>query len=271
MPMSLQPKASQRMTWCLRIPAAILLATLVLFSHASARQSPPAQSERIVLITADSLRLMGSIFIPTVLPKAKPGLVVLLQSETGATSDWKPIVEVLYQYGFAVLTMEMRGCGQPIFDMRVHQNRPPNTTMLGDRERYPIDVAQMVSKALQDYAQAIDTTKLALIGSSFGGNVGLVYASTEPRVLFTALISPGLEIRGVQVTPFVMKFGNRPLLLAAGSKDSYSVESCYLLADVVPRPLDIRVYDSFFSGNQLLKDKPDLVKAILDGLNKYLK
>ena len=247
------------------------LSALALPVNLAARRSPPIAPEQIMVVTTDSLRLIGYVALPKIPTDVKPPLIVLLHSETGTIDDWLGFTQFLCEYGFAVMAMDIRGCGAPVFDYRIHQNRPPGTTKEGDTDRYQSDVAQMVEKVIKNYEESVDTSRLAIIGSSLGANIGVIYASTDPRVKFTVLISPGLEIRRQRIAPVIKEFGDRPLMLATADKDIYCFESCTMLADVTPRPLDIHVYEAYFNGNMLLDNQPQLMKDIVENLKKYLK
>lgn len=247
-----------------------ILSALALPVNLLARNAPPITPERIVYVTSDSLRLVGYVALPTVTTEGKPPLIVLLHSETGTIDDWQDFAQLLCESGFAVMAMDVRGCGEPIFDYRIHQDRPPGTTREGDNDHYQSDVTMMVEKVIKNYEKSVDTTRLAIIGSSLGANIGMMYAATDPRVKFTVLISPGLEIRKQRIAPVIKEFGDRPLMLATADKDVYSFESCTMLSDVTPRPLDIHVYESYFGGNKLLSSQQQLVKDIIENLKKYL-
>ena len=109
-----------------------------------------------------------------------------------------------------------------------------------------------------------------MIGASVGGNAGLIYAQNEPRVLYVALISPGLEYSGLRIVPILREYGDRPVFMAYADKDVYSRESVSMISDLVPRVLDIKEFDSMFHGNRLVNSSIPLRVKLQEDLSKYL-
>jgi alpha-beta hydrolase superfamily lysophospholipase len=222
-------------------------------------------------MTPDSLELVGNLYWPKSTKLTKLPLVVLLHQTAETHGAWKHLVDVLCASDFAVFAMDLRGYGYSIYDFRTGQNRPPNTFYVGEQARYPADIRQLVKKLFIERGKKLDSTRIAVVGAELGGNAGLLYAVDEPRVRFTALISPGLEYNGLQIGKAIIDYGERPLFMAAAKQDIYSMESLDLLSDVIPRVLDAAVFDTYRYGNALVDTEPQLVRMLTDRLRKYLK
>jgi alpha-beta hydrolase superfamily lysophospholipase len=238
---------------------------------AMARQWAWPDSAEVTVMTPDSLELVGNLYWPKITKLTKLPLVVLLH-QTGETHGaWKNFGDVLCANDYAVFAMDLRGYGYSIYDFRTGTNRPPNTFYIGEQTRYPEDIRLLVKKLFAEHGKMLDSTKIAVIGAELGGNAGLLYAVDEPRVQFMALISPGLDYKGLQIGKAIRDYGDRPLFFATAKKDIYSMESLNLLSDLVPRVLDAVVFDSFRYGNALVDTEPDLSSMLIDRLRRYLK
>ena len=248
-----------------------VLATLQLDSDVSLGvRSAPVYPVEIAIVPPDSVRLVSFIYIPAARGGVLPPLVILLHQAGMDHTAWEGFTSLLNESGFAVLALDQRGYGGSNFDYKMQLDRAQGTFVQGDVQRYPDDVRRMVAEAFRLYGAKIDTTKLAVIGASIGANIGAIYAVSEPRVLFTGLVSPGIDYRGVNITPAIRDLGKRPLLIAVADKDIYSMQSCNLLSDVTPHVLDLHVYKSYFHGNMLVDETPDLVNSLIDNLKRYL-
>jgi len=248
-----------------------IAAGLFVSDKAMARQWPRPDSAEITVMTPDSLELVGYLYRPKGANPTKLPLVVLLHQKTETHGAWKSLVNVLCGSDFAVFAVDLRGCGYSIYDFRTGRNRPPNTFYIGEQARYPADIRQLVKKLFTEHGKMLDSTKIAVIGAELGGNAGLLYAVDEPGVRFTALISPGLEYSGLKIAKAIRDYGERPLFMATAKLDIYSMESLNLLSDVVPRVLDVVVFDTYRYGNALVDTEPELVQMLIDRLRRHLK
>jgi pimeloyl-ACP methyl ester carboxylesterase len=253
---------------------ALLTAALVM-SVSGSLQAAVYKNVEPIEITDDardsSVELVGYLFIPRESQFSKPPLVILLHDNAESHIDWNDYAEYLTSKGFAALGMDLRGHGLSIYDLRKHHNRPKRTFYPGDFEKFPGDVLQLVNKTIKTQGSKFDTTRLAVIGAALGANTGLLYAVDDPRVKYTALISPGLELMGLNIADALPNYGTRPLFIAVSEKDIYSMESCNLLSDLSPRVLDMQVYDGYFHGTRLVDQNLDLQRKLVDDLNKYMR
>lgn len=248
-----------------------IASSLFVSDKATARQWPWPDSAEVTVMTPDSLELVGYLYLPKSTKLTRLPLVILLH-QTGETHGaWKDLVDVLCGSDFAVFAMDLRGYGYSIYDFRTGRNRPPNTFYIGEQARYPDDIRLLVNKLFTEHGKMLDSTRIAVVGAELGGNAGLLYAVDEPGVRFTALISPGLEYSGLQIGKAIRDYGERPLFMATAKLDIYSLESLNLLSDVVPRVLDVAVFDTYRYGNALVDTEPQLVRMLTDRLRQYLK
>ncbi|MCK4856429.1 MAG: alpha/beta fold hydrolase [candidate division Zixibacteria bacterium] len=218
-----------------------------------------------------SVELVGYLYLPDQKEYPQPPVVILLHQLGRSHAVWEDFALRQCQQGWAVFAMDLRGHGWSIYDLKRKENRPTGTFHAGDFAQYPNDIRYLVNHMLAKHATDVDTSTLAVIGASIGGNSGLLYAATEPRVKYTALISAGLDYKGLRIANAIFEFTDRPLFLATAARDINSAQSCYLLADFIPRPLDIKVYDTSYHGNELVSRSVALKKKLEDDLKRYLR
>ena len=247
---------------------AILLLSLSTLDAAEGRKIEKAE---VVIDAPDtSVELVGYLYLPDLEKYPKPPLVVLLHQKSRSHAVWDGFARAIAGRGMAALAMDMRGYGKSIYNLKLRKNRAPGVFYDGDFDAYPNDVRVLVGQTLHDWGYRLDTNNLAMIGAELGGNAGLLWAEQEPRVKYCALISPGLERKGLRIAPTIIDFGERPLYIAASEQDIYAAESCYLLSDVVDRVLDMDIFEGFLHGNALLNANADLQTRILSDLKRHL-
>ena len=61
-----------------------------------------------------------------------------------------------------------------------------------------------------------------LAGASIGANLAVLAAADDPTVRSLALLSVGLDYRGLRLEAALKKFGARPALLVASQEDPYA-------------------------------------------------
>jgi pimeloyl-ACP methyl ester carboxylesterase len=256
------------------IPLALLLLAVIsaLWSpDAQARSFPMPDSAEVTVMTPDSLELVGYLYLPNLSKTPKFPLVILLHGAAEDHSVWRDFTDLLCSYDFAVFAMDLRGYGYSIYDFRWGKNRPQGMFYVGDFLKYPNDVALLLRQLFAKQGARLDSTKFGIIGAELGANTAMLFAASEPRVKFTGLISPGLELNELRIAPAIKDFGDRPLFITTASKDIYSMQSCMMLSDVVPRVLDIKVFDTFRHGVTLVLTEPELMQILVNKLQQYLK
>lgn len=217
-----------------------------------------------------SVELVGYLYLPWLDKHPNPPLVILLHEAGTDHSVFESFAKELASDGIAALAMDLRGYGLSIFNLRTRKNRNPGVFYKGDYEAWPHDVSVLLRRTIDQWGYRLDTTRMAVVGAELGGSVGILWAEDQPQVKYTALISPGLERKTLRIAPTIRNYGDRPLYLACSDKDIYSIESCYLLSDVVDRVLDLEVYEGFMHGSALLNGNDKVKRRIIADLKRYL-
>ena len=150
---------------------------------------------RPVQVVAGADRLPGLYWEP---PKPLSRAVLLVHMLGRSKEDWIPLATRLRQAGYGVLAIDLR-----------EQGRTGAPELLADL-RAGFDFLRAEKK--------VDATRIGIVGASIGANAALNLAAQEPLVRLTALLSPGLNYRGVTTEPALRDYGARPLFLAAAEE-----------------------------------------------------
>ena len=85
-----------------------------------------------------------------------------------------------------------------------------------------------------------------------------------------ALLSPGLDYRGLRTEAAMKKYGARPALLVGSTKDPYSGRSVRQLVTIGPGAREVRLTEVLAHGTVLLARDPGLVGALVDWFKRTL-
>ena len=148
-------------------------------------QAAPAR--RVTFRAEDGAMLNGAYYEPSRRPA--PG-IVLLPMLRRTHADWDAAASQLSDAGFAVVALDYRG---------------------GDEiGAYALDVR--AAKAFLRERPEVIGNSLGIAGASIGANLAVLDAADDPGVLSIALLSPGIDYKGLRTDAAMKRFGARPAL-----------------------------------------------------------
>ena len=216
---------------------AILLALIVSLDAAPGR--------RVTFRAEDGATLSGAYYEPSRRPA--PG-IVLLHMLRRSHVDWDAAASQLSDAGFAVLALDFRG-GEAL-------------------GAYALDVR--AAKAFLRERSEVAPGGLGIAGASIGANLAVLDAAEDPGVVSIALLSPGLDYKGLRIEAAIKKLGARPALLAGSTKDPYAARTIRHLTTIGPGLREVRLTDSVAHGTVLLARDPDLITQLVDWFKRTL-
>lgn len=182
-----------------------------------------AAEEAVSLHTADHLTLKA-VHYPAPDPRASIILIHMLGRDK---SDWKNFAQTLQAQGYNALAFDLRGHGE---------SSEQGGRILNWKNFSSKDFKMMiedVDTAYQWLKQKNGGGKpVFIVGASIGANLALIYASQNPEVKGVALLSPGMDYRGIRIARYTAQYKDRPLLLVASRDDEYSLVSARYLMDL---------------------------------------
>jgi len=203
---------------------------------------------KVTIDSPDGVKLIG-----TYLPPAKsnsPALLLLHQWQSDRHS-YDEFAKRMQDKGFAVLSIDGRGFGEST------RKADGSTVAAG---RTDADVKAMLGDVdagfnfLAKLPGIVDSSKIGLVGASYGSSLAIIYAADHPEVAAVALLSPGMNYFGNMPTrPAVEKYGDRDLLMLAADGDAESAKATEGLTTGNSRHNSIVFEKSSAHGTELFK------------------
>jgi dienelactone hydrolase len=204
-----------------------------------------APARRVTFRAEDGATLTGAYYEPSRRPA--PG-IILLHMLRRSHADWDAAASQLSDAGFAVLALDYRSGDE-----------------LG---AYALDV-RAAKAFLRDRPEVV-AGSLGIAGASIGANLAVLDAADDPGVVSIALLSPGLDYKGLRTEAAMKKFGARPALLAGSTKDPYAARSIRHLTTIGPGVREVRLTDAIAHGTVLLARDSELIPALVDWFKRTL-
>lgn len=213
--------------------------------------------EDLQLQTSDGISIAATLF-PGL--KEKKSGIVLIHMLGRDRSDWNDFAIQLQEDGFHVLTI----------DLRSHGESPGDWTRFDaeDFQNMVLDV-----EAAKNYFKNQDPEMtIKLVGASIGANVVLNYAVKDTEIESIALLSPGLDYRGVKTKDAITKY-NKEIFIATSEDDKESHDSSQKLFQAIPESganKYFQVYENAGHGTNMLDKDLGLDQLLIGFLNNNL-
>jgi len=200
---------------------------------------------RVTFRAGDGVTLNGVYYEPARRPG--PG-IVLLPMPRRTHTDWDAAASQLADAGFAVLAFDFRG----------------------DEEVGPLAMDVRAAKSFLRERPEVIPEGMGMAGASLGANLAVVEAADDPAVMSLALLSPGLDYKGVRTEAAMKKYGGRSVLLIGSTKDPYSARSIKELMTIGPGTREVRLTDAIAHGTVMLSRDPSLIGVLVDWFKRTL-
>ena len=220
---------------------------------ADIKEGDAVRFETAGFLTEDGFEITGSFYRGT-------GLPVLLLHELGRDRGrWREFGEELAERNYTVLALDFRGHGQSVY----REGERVEWTAFEDWLAAVRDI-----RAAKGFLEksGVGMERYAIVGASIGANLGLRWAAGDPAVTGVALLSPGLDYRGVTVMD-ALDFYQGRLMLMASTEDVYSADTARQMYQKYQGEEEIKLYSNAGHGTDLLKGT-DGTQILLGWLEK---
>ncbi len=236
-------------------------------SFAKKKKKGPVQLD---IQTRDGFHITGQLDIPkNASVKNRVPLVVFLHSIGKDSNEWGTFPsEINSGLGVATLAIDFRGHGKSI----INKNSKKvywQYFKTAEFKKYPYDIVDVL-KDIKEHYPEIDTSKIAVAGTSLGANMGLMAGSLGINAKTIIMFSPMLDYKGYDLRLSIVKYGNHPLLFIVSKKDSYPYSSCLELIKFAQGKKLLKVYPWGGDGIKLLKFQPDCKPLIKNWIKESL-
>jgi pimeloyl-ACP methyl ester carboxylesterase len=243
----------------------IVIAVFVILSFASfyiplfgrpSRQQPPREEvtnkinmETITLTTSDNQKIVGDYY-----QGSKEKGVLLIHMMPSDRKSWEDFASNL---NYETLAIDLRGHGES-------EGGPSGFENFTDEQHQnsilDVEIGVNFLESL-----GIDKNNIVLIGASIGANLALEYQGKNPEIKKVALLSPGLNYRGVTTKNWVESLKDDQSVFYASSEDdgNNTIENKEL--DEATKNSKLILYKSSGHGTNMFgKESPDLETEILN-------
>ncbi len=217
-----------------------------------------APTQRVTLRTDDGLTLSAQWYEPSSQPAPA---VILVHMLNRSRRDWEAFAHRLAGEGIGALAIDLRGHGES------QRSVSPSATDAG--------YASMVHdvKAARRYLASradVQQSRVGIAGASLGANVAALAAAADGSLVSVALLSPSLDYRGLRIEPTMKSIGSRPVILVAGSDDSYAARSARELHKAGSGPRELLILERAGHGTNMLSNDENLARALVDWFRRTL-
>ena len=222
------------------------ICTMFLIMNVSAQDE--LSFETVTIPASDGLELVGDLYLPTEISDTGNPAVLLFHMLGSNRHAYDPILPDLVDAGYVVLNVDMRGHGDT-----------------GGNQVWNLAIAdvQVWLDWLRDQ-DAVDDSRVAIMGASIGSNVALIGCAEDPDCIGVIALSPGLDYRGVQPESAVVDgLSERAVLLIASHTDGYSAESVEQMFANAKGDVSARIYRGAAHGTALFRSNYDSVSHLI--------
>ncbi len=209
--------------------------------------APP--SVPVTMTADDGAAVTGTLYPTSVRPAPA---VILLPMQTRSRDDWQPFASRLADAGLVALAIDLRG------------------RATGEREALQQAVRDVKAARLFLSSRPDVNGRVGLAGASIGANIGMLAAAGDPAVRSVALLSAGLDYRGLRLDAAMRKYADRPALLVASLEDPYAARSARQLAGLGDGVRELRLLSGAGHGTVMLEREPDVAAALVDWFRRTL-
>jgi len=215
-----------------------------------------ATSQDVSFRTDDGVAIAGTLYLPA---RSGPG-IILVHALSRTREDWHTVAGRLADAGFVALAIDLRGHGA--------SGPLPEGADLEDLTKMMADVR--AARAFLASRREVSPNRIGLAGASIGANLSILFAANDPTVRSLALLSPGIDYRGLRPEAAMKKYAERPALIVASQEDNYAATCARQLANGGPGIRDLRILNGAGHGTAMLARQPDLAGALVDWFRRTL-
>lgn len=252
---------------------AIMLVSLPLLSaDASEKKAKKNKEVKIEYETKDHFLISAKLSYPKKKEKLYP-LIVLLHSIALDSKEWGILPDKFLEAGFAVLSVDLRGHGESIYNINLDKKYWQNMSLSGFA-KYPSDVCGLLDYIKQEHKN-VSVANMAIVGADVGANTAIL-ASQKMKIKPYAivLISPQTSFKGLYIPIALADLQSTNILFVYSENDFQTVREIKSIKRFAQAEIAEKTFKSGGSGMVLVKNNPkstyDIVNWCIDNFNAYV-
>lgn len=211
----------------------------------------PWAPQTINLTARDGLSLSAS-FYPAKGNTSAARALLLLHMAYSDRRAWHSFAQTAQEAGYAVLALDSRGhgesAGEKVFDVTMDWDVDAALTWLMERSD-------------------VDSRHVGIAGASLGANLALRAGASHPQVKSVALLSPGMQLWNISIQEAIVKYGRRPVFIAASEEDAYPAGTSRQLESMARGEHRLHIYPGATHGTDMFQTHNDLASMLLEWFN----
>lgn len=210
------------------------------------------KSEKITLVTRDGTTIIGDYFSGN-----GKRAVILLHMMPADRRSFFPLAGKLQEHDIPSLAIDLRGHGES-------EGGPDGYKLFSDGEH---QASRLDVEAAADFLCKQGIERLACIGASIGSNLGLQFVASSLDADRAALLSPGLNYRGIETAPIIRDLAHdKSIYFAAAEDDSRNgnstADETRTLFELCPCVKEIKIFPIGGHGTRIFENHPEFMDEL---------
>lgn len=248
----------------------IILAFFVMILNCGCVYSANFVTKDYKILTKDKFTIVANLKYPKIKEKKDFHTVVLLHSLGYSSEWWGTLPEDLLSNGYAVLSIDMRGHGNSVYNSKLTRT---SWTKLTNHAyaKFPDDVITVIDYVKNENKRTF-FNQWAIVGADIGGSVGIIAANKikyKPKTI--VLLSPVVNTKGLYVPVDLAELNNIDILSIVGEKDPQSRGADAYLKKFAQATFAEYLSSATPTGMIMLTHDQFLNKIICSWIGEYLK
>lgn len=247
-----------------------ILTLFLLLINTSANAAQQIVKKEIKAVAKDGFNINATLTYPRVKNQKAYSTVVLLHSLGYNSQWWEDLPKELLAKGYAVLTIDLRGHGESVYNKKLAKTSWKNLKNIGFA-KYPSDILAIMKVINNDNTRISFFNTWAIVGADIGASAGVLAADNypiEPKTI--VMISPTVNSRGLYIPVSIAHLEKTDFLAISGSGDAASEDAEKYLSRFAQSEFMSFTSDSKTTGMLMLKNDPSLSLMITEWIFEYL-
>ena len=247
----------------------IILTLVLLFLNSVVFAASKTTKKEIQTVTKDGFTIKSVLEYPKVKNKQEYNTVVLLHSLGYSSQWWENLPSDLLNNGYAVLTIDLRGHGNSVYNSKLVRTSWKNLTNSAFG-KYPDDVVSVLEQ-IKTENKITFLENWVILGSDIGANTAVLVAdrvSYKPKTII--MLSPHANARGLFIPIKIAEMNNIDILSISGTDDVASINAQEYLKRFSQATFSTYISESKSSGMLMLKNDRTLAKVIVAWIKQYI-
>ena len=222
------------------------------------------------VVAKDKFNIKATLTYPKVKGQKEFSTVLLLHSLGYNSQWWDNLPSDLLAKGYAVLTIDLRGHGDSVYNSRLAKTSWKNMRNSA-YAKYPEDIISVVEHVKEENTKLEFFKNWALVGADIGASAGVLASDKlEVRPKTIIMISPVVETKGLYIPVSIAHLDGVDFLSISGTDDTDSKEAQAYLKKFAQNDFAEFTSESKSTGMLILKNDPALSKLIAEWVFNYL-